>query len=328
MIAASAGNHALALAYQGRLLGMPVTVVMPKFAPLIKINNCQKLGATVVLHGKISPKPKRAPTKSRTKKGLPTSTATTSPPSSPARAPSAGDPRTGPNLDAVIVPSAAADCSRGRARGEIAAAARKGHRGRGRARRQVFRRPERRQSVVGRGVRRWPTASPCSGRRQRVRDRAPAHRRGCSRHEDQIALAILRIVELEKAVVEGAAATALAACLSGQLPGLAGKRVVLVVCGGNIDPNVLSRVIEKGLVADGRLARFTAMISDRPGGLADSPPIAAAGASINRWCTTARSPAPMSPRCTSFALSRRATARILRTRSRLHEHGVKTSGAR
>ena len=52
VIAASAGNHAQALAYQGRLLGVPATVVMPKFAPLIKITNCQKLGATVVLHGK------------------------------------------------------------------------------------------------------------------------------------------------------------------------------------------------------------------------------------------------------------------------------------
>ena len=52
VIAASAGNHAQALAYQGKLLGVPATVVMPKFAPLIKVNNCQKLGATVVLHGK------------------------------------------------------------------------------------------------------------------------------------------------------------------------------------------------------------------------------------------------------------------------------------
>src|ERR1700736_1636486 len=52
VIAASAGNHAQALAYQGNLLGVPATVVMPKFAPLIKVNNCQKLGANVVLHGK------------------------------------------------------------------------------------------------------------------------------------------------------------------------------------------------------------------------------------------------------------------------------------
>src|SRR5437016_6215691 len=62
--------------------------------------------------------------------------------------------------------------------------------------------------------------------------------------EEQIAVAILRLVELEKSVVEGAAATPLAACMSGKLKELAGKRVVLLLCGGNIDPNVLSRVIE------------------------------------------------------------------------------------
>src|SRR2546430_14831712 len=51
VIAASAGNHAQALAYQGKLLGVPATVVMPRYAPLMKVNNCQKLGANVVLHG-------------------------------------------------------------------------------------------------------------------------------------------------------------------------------------------------------------------------------------------------------------------------------------
>ncbi len=101
--------------------------------------------------------------------------------------------------------------------------------------------------------------------------------------EEQIALAILRLVELEKSVVEGAAATPLAACMSGKLKELTGKRVVLLLCGGNIDPNVLSRVIERGLVADGRLGRFTAVISDRPGGLADlAAQIALTGASIKQ----------------------------------------------
>ena len=90
-------------------------------------------------------------------------------------------------------------------------------------------------------------------------------------------------VELEKGVVEGAAATPLAACLSGKLKEFAGKKCVLLLCGGNIDPNVLSRVIERGLVADGRLCRFIAIISDRPGGLADlATQIAASGASIKQ----------------------------------------------
>ena len=51
VIAASAGNHALGLAYHGSLLGIAVTVVMPRFAPLIKITTCRRLGAKIVLHG-------------------------------------------------------------------------------------------------------------------------------------------------------------------------------------------------------------------------------------------------------------------------------------
>jgi threonine dehydratase len=99
--------------------------------------------------------------------------------------------------------------------------------------------------------------------------------------EDEIALAILRLIELEKAVVEGAAAASLAAVMCGKLPGLSGRRVVICLSGGNIDPSVLCRVIEHGLVADGRLCRFTVVISDRPGGLAElTGIIAAAGASV------------------------------------------------
>src|SRR3954471_12962158 len=51
VIAASAGNHALGLSYHGQLLGIPVTVVMPRFAPLTKISNCQRFGARIVLEG-------------------------------------------------------------------------------------------------------------------------------------------------------------------------------------------------------------------------------------------------------------------------------------
>src|SRR5437763_10794132 len=51
VIAASAGNHALALACHGRDLGIPVTVVMPRFAPLIKVATCRRFGANVILHG-------------------------------------------------------------------------------------------------------------------------------------------------------------------------------------------------------------------------------------------------------------------------------------
>src|SRR4029077_16860742 len=86
--------------------------------------------------------------------------------------------------------------------------------------------------------------------------------------EHSIALAILRLMELEKAVVEGAAATCLAALLENLLPELAGKKVVLPLCGGNIDMSLLGRIIERGLAEDGRLVRFGVIISDKPGGLA------------------------------------------------------------
>src|SRR5215472_4475632 len=51
VVAASAGNHALGLAYHGQLLGIGVTVVMPRFAPLIKVSTCTRLGAKIILHG-------------------------------------------------------------------------------------------------------------------------------------------------------------------------------------------------------------------------------------------------------------------------------------
>lgn len=96
-----------------------------------------------------------------------------------------------------------------------------------------------------------------------------------------MALAILRMVEMEKTVVEGGGVAALAALLSGQLPELKGKKVVVALCGGNIDITTLGRVIDRGLAADGRVIQITATISDRPGGLASFLKIIAeAGGSV------------------------------------------------
>lgn len=84
--------------------------------------------------------------------------------------------------------------------------------------------------------------------------------------EEEIANAILLLLEREKTLAEGAGAAATAALLQ-RKTGLVGKRVVSVVCGGNIDVTVLSRIIERGLVKDGRLVRLHVYITDRPGGL-------------------------------------------------------------
>ncbi|CAG2058176.1 unnamed protein product, partial [Timema podura] len=87
--------------------------------------------------------------------------------------------------------------------------------------------------------------------------------------EDSIALAILTMVEKEKSVVEGAGAVSMAAILSGQLDLLKGKRVVLVVSGGNIDTTVLSRALHKGMAIDGRLLKVGVVVDDRPGCIAE-----------------------------------------------------------
>src|SRR5436853_7573492 len=145
--------------------------------------------------------------------------------------------------------------------------------------------------------------------------------------EEEIAISILRNIELEKGVVEGAAATPLAACLSGKLCHLAGKRVVLLLCGGNIDPNVLSRVIERGLVADGRLCRFSAVISDRPGGLTDlAAEIAATGASIKQVVhDRAFAGSDVSAVHVLCTVETRDQQHLSELRARLKENGVETS---
>jgi threonine dehydratase len=85
--------------------------------------------------------------------------------------------------------------------------------------------------------------------------------------EEELANAILLLLEIEKTVVEGAGAAPLAALVNRAL-GLAGRRVVLALSGGNIDVTMLSRIIERGLVKDGRLVRLGVLLRDRPGALA------------------------------------------------------------
>jgi threonine dehydratase len=86
--------------------------------------------------------------------------------------------------------------------------------------------------------------------------------------EEEIASAILYLLEKEKTVVEGAGAVGVAALLNQKLRGLEGRRAVCVVSGGNIDVNVVARVIERGLVRDGRLVRINVHLLDKPGQLA------------------------------------------------------------
>lgn len=271
VVAASAGNHALGLAYHGGRLGIPVHVVMPRTAPLVKISTCRKMGAQVELVG-TSFAEAFAHAKLISER------------SGPAYVHGFDDPAIicgqgtmalevldqVAGLDAVVIPIGGGGLIAGMSvvLKQMAPGVE-----------VIGVEPERAASFsaameAGEPVEISPTPTLADGLAvARVGSLAfdlarPRIDRLVRVSEAGIALAILRLLELEKGVVEGSAAATLAACMSPELADLRGHRVAIMLCGGNIDPNILSRVIDRGLVADGRLIRFTAHISDRPGGLA------------------------------------------------------------
>ena len=284
VIAASAGNHALGLTWHAKLLGIPVTVVMPRFAPLTKLVNCRRMGATVELHGANIGEARTKAEQIAAEKGLAYINGYDDPAIIAGQGTMALEIMSQvPDLDAIIVPIGGAGLIAG-----IVVAFQKL-----KPSVQVIGvEPERAASYTGAlkaghpvQVEMQPTLAdglsvPKVGENA-FRIAREFVKRTVLVNEQQIALAILRLIELEKAVVEGAGAAPLAACLAGLVPELKGKKVVLPLCGGNIDTNILSRVLERGLAYDGRLCRLTATISDRPGGLARfTALIAEEGASV------------------------------------------------
>ena len=98
--------------------------------------------------------------------------------------------------------------------------------------------------------------------------------------EDEIAVAILALIEKQKLIAEGAGAVAVAAIMADKIP-LEGKNVAVLVSGGNIDVNILSRVITRGLVTSGRNATLQIALEDKPGQLVDvATIIASCGANV------------------------------------------------
>ena len=98
--------------------------------------------------------------------------------------------------------------------------------------------------------------------------------------DDEIAAAILALMERQKVVAEGAGAAPVAACMFGKVP-VEGRRTVCVVSGGNIDVNILSRVINRGLAMSGRKVTLAIRLTDKPGQLEQvSGIIASAGANV------------------------------------------------
>jgi threonine dehydratase len=271
VIAASAGNHALALASHGRQLGVPVTVVMPTFAPMIKVQNCRGFGANVILHGEHIGECKEHA------EGLVQSQGLTYINGYDAPDIIAGAGTIGleileqvQDLDAVVVPVGGGGLIAG-----VALAVKSANPdieivGVEPVNAASFTAALKANEPVLADVK--PTladglAVPRVGANAFAVG-APLIDKMITVTEQQVALAILRLAEMEKAVVEGAGATGVAAALGGMLDEYRGKRVATILCGGNIDTTMLGRIIQRGMAVDGRMCRFSARISDRPGGLA------------------------------------------------------------
>ena len=284
VIAASAGNHALGLAYHGGLLGIPVTVVMPRFAPLVKLATCRRLGARVILEGDSFAEAREAATALAIREGLELIHGFNDPRVIAGQGTMALEILEDvPEAAVLVVPTGGAGLLAGvglvtkSLRPDITIVAAE---------------PAAAPSFSASLAAGRPIAVPirptladglavgCVGELSfslaaRVVDRV------VTVSEEALAIAVVRLLELEKLVVEGAAAAALAAVVGAGGVEFAGRPVVLLLCGGNIDLTILDRVIDHGLAADGRRWRFATRISDRPGGIARlTAAIAAAGASV------------------------------------------------
>ncbi|HEY7203290.1 MAG TPA: threonine ammonia-lyase [Methylomirabilota bacterium] len=270
VIAASAGNHGLAVSFHAARLGIAAVIVMPEWAPLAKVTAARRHGAEVVLHGENFDEAYVRAREIEAARQL-----VFVHPFDDDRV-IAGQGTIGlemiaqvPGLDAVLVPVGG-----GGLIGGVAVALK-----------------ATRPAVTVIGVQAHEvaamTAAISAGDRVTVpaattiADGIAVRRVGARtfdlarRHvdglvtvtEEEIANAILLLLEIEKTVVEGAGAVVLAALANGRVD-LEGKRVGLVLSGGNIDVNVIARVIERGLVKDGRLVRLRVQLRDRPGSLA------------------------------------------------------------
>ncbi len=269
VIAASAGNHAQGVAYHATRNQLKSTIVMPQAAPLFKVTRTREYGAEVVLHGASYDEAYEEAKRLCAERQLTFIHAFDD------DAVMAGQGTIGlelleqnPYLDAVLVPIGGGGMISG-----IAVAMKETN-----PRVQIIgvqtaRLPSMKRAVEEQAPLTLPAAST-------IADGIAVRRAGARTlpvvakyvddivtvDEEEIANAILLLLEREKTVAEGAGAVGLAALVQHKTR-LREKKVAVLVGGGNIDVNLLSRIIERGLVKDGRLVRLRVRIPDHPGAL-------------------------------------------------------------
>jgi threonine dehydratase len=268
VIAASAGNHGQGVAYHATERGIPAQIWMPRLTPLIKLSATRAYGADVVLYGDNYDEACAA----AIERSLERKAAFIHPFDDDAVIAGQGTIglellRQNPALDVIVVPVGGGGLIGGigcavkalNPRIEIVGV-------------QTARLPSM-QAALQQGPVDLPAKSTLA-------DGIAVRRAGqrtlplVSRYvdqivtvdEDDIAEAILMLLEGEKTVAEGAGAVALAAVLQGKT-GHRGKNIAVLVSGGNLDVNLLARIIEQGMVRDGRRLRLRVLLPDYPGAL-------------------------------------------------------------
>ena len=272
IVTSSAGNHAQAVAYAAHRIGIPATIVMPETTSLSKVQGTQAFGPSIVLHGNSYDAAYQRARELQQQQGYTFVHAFDDPDVI------AGQGTIGlelleqnPYLDVIVVPIGGGGLISGiaiaiketnpkiRIIGVEAAAM-----------------PAMRASLIAGKV---TTISSCST----IADGIAVATVGSHTFpivqkyvddivtvtEEEIANAVLLLLEQEKTLVEGAGSVGFAALCNRKIEGVAGKNVAVVVSGGNIDLNMLSKILERGRAKDGRLTHLKVVLPDKPGSLVE-----------------------------------------------------------
>jgi threonine dehydratase len=271
VIAASAGNHAQGVAYAAQRNGIKATIIMPETTPLAKIRGTQEFQAEVILHGSGYDDAYQKALELQKQHGYSFIHAFDDPHII------AGQGTVGlelleqnPYLDVVVVPVGGG--------GLIAGLA------------VAIKETNPKIRIIGVEAEQVPSMKTSLeagriievARKSTIADGIAVARVGehpfplvqryvddiVTVNEEEIANAIMVLLETEKTMVEGSGAAGFAAIYNGKIANIKGKRVCAVVTGGNIDITTLAKILERGLAKDGRLADLKIIVPDTPGSIA------------------------------------------------------------
>ncbi len=278
VIAASAGNHAQGLAFAAQRNKIHATIVMPESAPIAKLRGTARYGADIVLHGNGYDDAFQRATELKEEKGYTFVHAFDDPKVI------AGQGTVGlelleqnPYLEVFVVPIGGGGLAAGMA--------------------IALKEVNPRVRIVGVQAENIASmkASVEAGKivtvvGSTIADGIAVARPGehnfpiiqnyvdeiVTVSDDEIAQAVLLLIESEKTVTEGSGAAGVAALLNHKITGIEGKQVCVILTGGNIDTTFLSTILRRGLAKDGRLAKLSVIVPDRPASIVDLATIAAA----------------------------------------------------